>query len=265
MPAQKEPAFFAYNFDKGWPWYESLFRAASPANVCGEASVAYSSFKHAERACQRINECFPDTRLIVMARNPIPRLESCFRQLHQAAHRMGINTPYDIGDALRDLPTLIEDTRYWQRINTFRERFPDDRIHVVFFEDFVNRPADELTKCFRFLGVNPSARIGSVARKLNSAGQKYYDTKLMRYVRSQRFLGALWRTMPDRIQDWIGKSFGLRRRFDRPVTWDPVTYDWVIEQVTEETHRFLEFYGKPMDFWDLNCHDPRRSEIKQAA
>jgi hypothetical protein len=45
----------------------------------------------------------------------------------------------------------------------------------------------------------------------------------------------------------------LMERFREPVDdypeWDEPTRRWAIECIAEDSRKFLQFYGKPADFW----------------
>ena len=140
IPGAKEPCFFAYNFEKGWPWYETFFKDAGAARILGEGSTFYTAAEFEDQVCQRVFKYFPHVRLIFIARNPIARLESSFREHHHSGYKYGISAPYSIGQALQKSPNIIDDTLYWQRISAYRRYASDSQIHVLFLEDFVRNP-----------------------------------------------------------------------------------------------------------------------------
>ncbi len=160
IPPLKEPNFFAHHFDKGYDWYQSLFERAQPGQKCGDGSTCYSSAEYEYRAYQRALDRFPDLKVILIARDPIARLESSFRYMHHVGHEWGVWASDCIGETLKMLPNMIRDTMYWQRLICLRSYFPDDRIHILFLEDFNADSAGELAKCCRFLGVSDDFHFG---------------------------------------------------------------------------------------------------------
>jgi hypothetical protein len=253
IPESKEPGFFAHFFDFGWEWYAKHFADARPGQVMGEGSTFYSSGEFAEVACTRIAEHFPAARLIFIARNPIARLESSFREIHDSGREYAAYAPYSIGEALQKFPSMIEDTLYWQRLSTFRRRFPDDRILTVLLEDFQARPAEELARCFRFLGVDPSAHIGDSARRLNPGEKKMYDSRLMRFLRTRRWIPRWWGALPESWRTRCIKWLGLRKPFSGPIHWDADARAWLVERIAADARQFLAYCGKPADFWKLEA------------
>lgn len=258
LPSLKEPGFFAQAYECGWEWYTGLFPGADAKQVVGEGSTTYSTNEFAELACSRLVEHFPQIRVIFIARDPISRLESSYRFLHHEGHWLyGIDPPYTLRETLEAYPNLIEDTLYWKQINAYRCRIPDERIHVLFLEDFSRHPGRDLAKCFEFLGVDPAVQVENVARTLNSRSRLRYDSPTLRYLRTFRH----WSAMSREAQSWLEETLRLRKPFNQPVTWDTATLNSVLERIADDARAFLDFYGKPADFWALTptCDVARRA------
>ena len=108
IPEAKEPCFFAYNFEKGWQWYETFFKDAGAARIFGEGSTFYTAAEFEARTCERLFRHFPDVRLIFVARDPIARIESSYREHHHSGHKYGIDVPPSLGQALRKFRNIIQ-------------------------------------------------------------------------------------------------------------------------------------------------------------
>jgi len=250
IPEIKEPNFFAAHYcDDGWSWYEKLFEDARESQLWGDGSTMYSADEFAEDACKRVLEHYPDIRFIFIARNPVKRLESSFREFLHSGYRYGVRTPHEINDALTTLPNMVADSRYWTLINRYRAHVPDSRIHVLFLEDFKQDPERELRRCFRFLGVDAEVPVPDIGRQLNSAATKYYDTKVLQFIHRTPWMSRLWWKMNCSRQDKWGRRLGLRRPITRPVAWSEETRRMLYDELGGEIERFLDFYGKPRDFW----------------
>ncbi len=266
IPKEKETAFFAFYHYRGWPWYENFFRDARPAQISGEGSQFYSCEMFETLSCQRIFEYAPDLRLIFIARDPIARLESYYRELHHSGHVVKVNAPYTIAETLAAFPHMVTDTLYWQRINTYRSCAADERIHVLFLEDLAARPEVELARCFEFLGVDPSEFSSGADRRLNSGSRKLYDSRLMRMIRTRPWLDCYWKRLPIRWQNRFGRATGLRRPFRKgPVEWDEDFRDRVLDTLARDVRQFLEFYGKPAGFWGQEYVDRTEHPTRAAA
>lgn len=252
IPAIKEPCHFAYEYAKGWARYEKFYRDAAPGQLCGDGSTCYSSAEYAPISCQRLLQAFPDVRLIFIARDPITRLESSYRELHHKGYRFAVNAPYSIAETLEQFPNMVADTMYWRLINVYRDRIPDERILVLFLEDFQQDPAAAVKRCFEFLGVQSDLPIGQPQRRLNTRDEKRYDSRLMRFIRTHQRTNEFWENLSDRQRQRWERILKLRRPFRGALRWPDVTRARLIEQIGEDARRFLTFYGKPADFWDLS-------------
>lgn len=262
IPTEKEPAYFAYNYHKGWDWYEQSFLNARAGQLCGEGSTFYSAEEFAEDACRRMLAQFPDLKFIFIARHPLTRLESSFREMHHSGDNYGIEADFAIGDALRNLPNMIADTLYWERLGTFRKSVPDERIHVLLLEDLKKNPDEELRRCFRFLGVDPKKRIPRIERRLNPASEKLYDSHLYRAIKNTGWSSKLWARLHPAARSCLTRVLYLRRPFREAIEWTAEDRAWVTDKLAEDSRAFLQWAGKPVDTWQLV---PLGSDHKRAA
>jgi len=247
IPKIKETGFFAHKFNRGWDWYSRYFRTAGEDQLLGEGSTTYSAAEFADMACERMQGHFPSIRFIFMVRNPIKRIESSYRELHTHGHIFGVHAPFSIEETLGAFPAMIEDTRYWKLLSAYRARVPDDRILVLFLDDFQKQPVVELKRCFEFLGGEPSVPIANPDRKLNPASGKFYDTPLLRAIRTHRLAGRLWERCFG--TEFAARCLRLKKRFQGPVSWREETRADLIEQLRDDVRKLLAHCGKPSDFW----------------
>lgn len=248
MAPEKEVSFFCDDLEwgRGFDWYESIFDRAGEALRRGEGSQRYTMSYRWPEVPQRIAEYTPDAKLIVIARNPMDRIPSMWLQLH-GGPRKPAGT---LAKAVAEEPGLFIDAMNgWHEINRYRERFADDQILVVFFEDFRLDPEPVLRQCLDFLEVPNDTSGIELAAHLNPGEEhRRAMTPLAVARRSSLFRGAI-RLVPDRLRR------PLRDRLlipppPRPA-WDAETRKFVVNALREDTERFLEFCGKPRDFWPL--------------
>jgi len=208
IPDEKEPLFFIHadHLDK-LGWYQSLFAAAPKHARCGEGSTFYTSVTHEVGSRDRILAFNPAVKLIFIARDPIARIESSFREYHHSGSHFGLNTPYDIETALDMLPELISDSCFWSRLNNYRQRVADDNILLVFLEDLKANPLAVMQRCFTFLGVDPLFRPVDPALRLNEGEAKLFDSRLWRYLRN----AAPTRRLIARVPVCVCVSRSMRR------------------------------------------------------
>jgi hypothetical protein len=252
---QKEPNFLSYDeiYQKGWGWYDSLFEPGRSAAARGEGSVSYAMQEYEDRVIDRLVEHLPEVRLIYIVRDPLSRIESVYREHHNSGHRNGLYMPFDLSDALEYRPATVTNTLYWERISAYRRHFPGERILVLFLEDLRRDFAEVLSRCFRFLGVDPEVGVDEAGSYLNPGTRKCYDTQLLRRIRTHPVLGPAWHTIPDVARRPLEKP--LRRRFVGGVPWSAETRRKVLARVRPDAEEFLRFYGKPLTFWDLSMDE----------
>lgn len=250
IPALKEPNFFCKDdYEQRWDEYKNLFADSGPARVLGEGSTFYTTVEFETAVQQRVLHHYPDIKLIFIARDPINRLESSFREYHHSGPRFGFDTPFDIEETLRQFPEMLHDTQYWSRLNNYKKHFPEENIHTLFLEDLKSQTQRELDKCFRFLGVEAGIQVAEQSRQLNAGSSKLYDSRLLRKIRNNRFTGIPLSKVPVPTQDKYLNMLGLRRPFRKPIVWKPETKQWLMEQLQDEMSAFLDYAGKPADYW----------------
>lgn len=168
--AKGEPRFFGTDIPCGRPRlseseYLSLFSTAVDKPCRGEKSPVYL---HSKLAAAEIHRFNPETKILIMLRNPIDMVYSLHGQLAFKSFREDI---LDFGEALnaeedrrcgKRLPrknwhpgVLFYSTiaRYTEQIARYQLHFPAEQIHIVIFDDFISDTAAEYAKTLRFLGV----------------------------------------------------------------------------------------------------------------
>lgn len=230
--------------------YTRHFTPARAGQKLGEGSVSYSDSSMEDVSVARIREHNPDCRFIFIARNPLRRIESSYREMHHSGVKFGLNAPFALAQCLEVFPQLIVDSLFFERISKYREAFGNDAIHVVFLEDLSSDPQREMEKCFRHLGVDSGFRTTREV-SLNEGSSKLYDTRILRRFRTWQWSGLQLARLELEQQDRLLRPLGLRRPFSRPVVWDEQSLALVRERVLPDARKFLEAYGKPPDFWQI--------------
>ena len=251
IPELKEPWYFSSNDSpRRQADYIQHFSPALEGQLLGEGSVSYSQFDKEDISIARIRDNNPDCRFIFIARNPLRRIESSYREMHHSGVKFGLNAPYGLAANLEVFPQMIRDSCFFERISKYVKAFGDAAILVLFLEDLTRQPQPELEKCFRHLGVATDFRVDAELR-LNRGSSKLYDTRILRYIRSKPWSGYKLARFSPEAQDSFLKPLGLRRTFSKPLTWDEGSLAIVREKVWPDAQRFLQAYGKPPDFWQI--------------
>ena len=266
IPESKEPNFFAMAYRRGWDWYTDLF-ADADGRMSGEGSTFYTAKNFEDFAVENIAEHYPQAKIIFIARNPFTRIESSYREHHHSGHKYGVHVPHDLEQTLRDFPNIIDDTCYWSRLSAFRNRIDDQQIHTLFFEDLLANQELELKKCFEFLGVDSSFHVENPTRQLNPGSRKRYDTPVMRRIRTSKLASTAWSFIPERKRESLESRDFFRKPFKQKIQWSASARNFTLERLADEASKFLEYAGKPADYWDLACStdEVRSEQVRSAA
>ena len=171
-PSRKEIGFFDIYFDRGTSWYRSFFPLQRPWPATTlEASTGYFDYPHAPR---QISETLPETKLILLVRDPVMRAFSHY--LH--TRRMG-EEPLAFEEALeaeeaRTGPLLermeadrtfyarevnyysyLRRGRYAEHLERWYRYFPREKLLVLTTEELAADPGGVLRTVWEFIGLPP--------------------------------------------------------------------------------------------------------------
>lgn len=254
LPSIKEPWFFSSpDFHQRWDWFRSLYPAdLSPFTAVGDDSNEYSSYNVCESIAPILLENYPDARFLFLARDPVARIESAYRHFHDDGMKYGLNCPYDLYQAMIEIPSILHNANYWTSISPYRHLVSPDRIMVAHLEDLVDDPSGTLGRIFSFLGVDDGLASNTAdAPRLNTAEERHYDTKLMRRIRTYPRTGFRLGKYAYEQQERLARPLRLRRPFPkghRP-DWTPEAIDLVRSQMLPGVTQFASTYGLPRRGW----------------
>ena len=250
----KEPRFFCPAVSKekqSWDWYNSLFREVKSEKAIGEGTVNYTCSDYRSLADPEIiHRYYPDVKLVYMVRDPIERIES------QWLMNASMGWPSDLPDfdtAVRNSSRFLNTSRYWTHLNRYRRFFSDSQFHIIFFEDFKKAPQATMRQLFEFLEVDPQYTIESPNERYNVSDKAYIDGGVSRFLRRTKLVELARQLIPRPIY----KNFISLVKVKNPghPTWNEDTLAWVINELRDDSLRFLDYCHKPHDFW--NCYNNR--------
>jgi hypothetical protein len=169
-PIRKEIRFFNH-IERGLEWYLAHFPPLPQDNgrcVTGEASTSYLCD---HQVPQYLYELFPETKLIVILRNPVERAISHYhddrrrsdetRSLEQAMTTEmdfleGVSNPaYDAGEYWRaGQRGYVCVGLYVYFLERWLQVFPKEQLLVLQSSDFYANPAATMRQVFEFVGVS---------------------------------------------------------------------------------------------------------------
>ncbi|MEA5550654.1 tetratricopeptide repeat protein [Anabaena cylindrica UHCC 0172] len=172
LPAvHKEIDFWANHqgsFDRGLDWYCSHFPKISPEQTCitGEATPSYLYYP---RAAKQLAQVFPQTKLILLLRNPIDRAVSHYymyvaeRKEHRSLKMallselnfLKTKPERDWANPQMPITNYLRGGMYLKFIQQWLKWFPREQFLILKSEDFFNDPNTTVNQTFEFLGVKP--------------------------------------------------------------------------------------------------------------
>jgi hypothetical protein len=217
----KEIHFFSMDeeYARGWEWYLGHFKHCSGRLAIGEASTSYSRIRDFPEAARRISMHLPNVKIIYMVRNPMQRIESAYIEWHR---RLDIkHTLPSISEAVHSIPTIVNSSRYWEVYSHYRRFVDESHIRIVWFEEFVADTTAGFQNVCSFLGIDSDTQIEPNKQHRNSREQ------LISHLQQQSPV----------------------RPPDIELTWTPESRNWVEEQLADDSRTFLDYFGKPPDYW----------------
>ena len=210
LSVPKEPCFFsdADVWARGLAWYEALFAAAAPDDLCGESSTHYTKRPQLPDSVGRIAETLPDVRLVYMMRHPIERLVSHY--VHEWTEGT-VREPLEA--AVERHPELVDHGRYAYQLRPYLETFGRARILPVFLERHARHPREELARVLRFLGHPGPVNEAVLAQRSNVSSQRLRRSRPREFL--QELPAATWlrRTLlPERVRERIKARWRISER-----------------------------------------------------
>jgi hypothetical protein len=243
----KEPMYFhsLEHMREKASWYQELYADPSAGVLQGEGSTYYSMCGIYPGTAQRVHDANPAAKIIYMVRHPLRRIESAWVQLLSVGNA---NRVRGFDRTLRHTNLLIDPSLYWRQLSEYRRHFPDEQLHVEFFEEFTSDEQGVVDSCLSFLGA-PSAELEEVEREWmrNESQGKQQRSLLVDALRALPGYERYKAHVPQAIKT------ALSERFTSPikttVSWKPETLRWTLERLRADSASLLEYTGRSSDYW----------------
>jgi hypothetical protein len=164
-------------------------------------------------------------------------------------HRVKHGDTRSFKKMLREYPNLIDTSLYWHQIQQYRKYFDDNQILVLFFDELKTNPKKVLEQCFSFLGVDPGEQLANPSEHLYATRQFKVENDLLKRARANTAISFASRFIPVHLKNLLRER--LEIQVDGRPVWDSAKRRSVINEISEDIRTFLDFYGKPVDYWDL--------------
>lgn len=247
MSNPKETFFFSYDdvFAKGIDWYKSHFDDAERMKAVGEGTTVYSQTETFPNTLNRIVKYVPEASIIYLVRHPLERIQSHWVEMHSQGLTM---QPFNT--AVIDDPQYLDASMYSKQLNSYKNHFPDEKILVLFYEDYKADTRSVLTRCFEFLGVSTEVELDGVDKPRYVSQGKRSDIKLTNFLR-RNLPGFYWlRDNSPRFLRDFAKSISKKEIQGKP-EWDQDVKNHIISELEKDTKDFLLSQNMPSNFWEL--------------
>lgn len=205
---KKEIDFYWTNFKRGIDWYLAHFPTITDSSdfFTGEATPNYLRFPH---VAHRIKNTFPQTKIIILLRNPADRSiswhyhkfntgltnEDLATAIAKEMERLTSVTEEEIEKTSFCDPDNIISSLYYYKIRPWIETLGREQFLILKSEDFYENPAQEMATVHKFLGLSdhtlekyPKVNVGTYNEADSSLRQTLveyfapYNQKLEEYL-----------------------------------------------------------------------------------
>jgi hypothetical protein len=215
VPGAKDIEYFDNNYGKGEVWYLSFFKPVRDEKAVGELSHDYYL---CTEAAERIQALLPGVKLICCLREPVDKMTSHLRYARKIhgdkvdfdmlmrdwdgktpAKNVALDLDWDLG---------IHAMRYYEKLKPFFDRFPEENILVLFYDQLREDPAGFIRRVYSFLGVDEDFKPGVLNEVINPAAKSrlpvlsrfvYFLARLFRRFGLANIVGAVKRNKGFRL------------------------------------------------------------------
>ena len=165
VPENDNIDYFSANYHRDIDWYLSELGDSSIGSVVDMSQGYFQSIK----APSRIVDTVPDADIVITIRNPMDRAFS-----HWWHGRGSKYHEYNFENIFNDYSKFVWWARpgfYYEHTSRFLDCFPDDQIHIVFFEDLVEDDYEFIQNIFEIIDVDSDYVPEQVDEKSNTANR----------------------------------------------------------------------------------------------
>jgi tetratricopeptide (TPR) repeat protein len=208
-PIKKEMDFLSWHFHRGIDWYLAHFPQIPQGEqfVTGEASPSYFDSREAP---ERLYSACPETKLIVLLRNPVDRAISHFyrlkglnwegrsldRAISDEVERLNQNPEYIIGE---EPGNYLARGRYIEFLKNWLAYFPREQLLILKSEDFYAGAAGTVQQVLAFLDL-PEYQLSEYQNANPGSYQRVNES-----VRDS--LSDYFRPYNQELEEYLGRKF----------------------------------------------------------
>ncbi len=265
MSAVKEPRFFALegevldfrnpdqsiNHDSitALGHYQSLFTAVMHESAIGEASPLYL---YSRKACDRIYRYIPQTKLIVVLRNPVDRAFSCYTHLLREGYE---TLTFEEGLKAEEARIVNNWAHLWhykrgglyyQQLKPYFDTFGRDKLAVYLYEDFKSDSVSLVKDIFSYLEVDNSFVPDMSKRNVSGIPKSMV---LQKFLKRKNLVRSSIKTIfPNRLKARVAKSIREWNVGDKPAL-SLETSNKLAQYFREENSKLQKLIQRDLSSW----------------
>ena len=158
---------------RSWEDYQLLYKNVADQKAIGEVS---NSYLFCPSAAAAIKSKLPDTKIVMILRNPVERLYSQYLMNLKLGKIAEKNLLKEIeSDQQKKIKgwgvshLYLEVGNYYEQVKRYYDRFPADHIKVILYDDYKKDPKAVMKDLFKFLNIDPEFLI-DMSLRYNEAG-----------------------------------------------------------------------------------------------
>lgn len=148
---------------------------ANTDKVCGEITPDYLS---STEAVDKIASTCPNSKIIVILRNPVERTQSSFLLYKER----GVISDSCLQDVFQNRSAPFLKSLYGEQIQHLYTVIPAERIKVVFFDRIKTDPVGLIQELYEFIGVDPTFEPASATRNFNASSIGFGSNRLAKFI-----------------------------------------------------------------------------------
>lgn len=262
MSTPKEPDFFSVdeNFSKGIDWYASLFSAAKPDQICGEASTTYSRWQQHPNTVSRLVQALPQVKLIYIMRHPVDRAYSFYiHRFKGARYKPQLAVAETFEKTITQQSEFLDSSLYMEQIEQYLPFYPREAFLFLFMEDLMKQPAETLKMICQFLEIDDEVDlINNTLIEANKAGDNpewYVKKQLTDPIKSIPGAELLRSLLPKELRDQgykILKNLMYERWAKKqymPPAMLPETRETLLQHFSKPNAQLSAFLNRDLSHW----------------
>ena len=210
MSSEKEPDYFSDKeiLDQGLYYgksridslikYNNLFLKRDKEKFLGDASVSYLFYPEIS---ERIKEYNPESKIIIMLRDPIDRAFSHYLM----DYSLGL-TSKSFEEEFKNQVSLNFQQyfllgNYYNQVKKYLEVFETKNVHIIWYSEFKKNTEKELQKVIKFIGLNTDFKVdfnkvyNSFSMPKNNIIRKIYSVvwlrKILTFIFSKKLVNLI--------------------------------------------------------------------------